>query len=381
MKLTKENMIKITLIIFASITFYVALSHFSVVLNILGKIIAIITPFLVGIALAFVLNLPLRLFENHIFPKLFPTSKKWAKKIKRPLGIIFSMLVILIIITIFMLLIIPEIQNTIVTFVENLPSQVQQITDTINNLIEKYNIPFQPFELVNIDWEKISSSLLEEFTSGGTVVIDTTIDFITMIIGTITNLVVGFVFSIYLLASKETLQRQSHRLIQAILSEKAYAKIHHVFSLSDDVFSSFVLGQATEALILGILTYIGMLILGLPYAVMISSLIAITALIPVVGPLIGIGIGALMILLSSPIQAVWFVVFIMILQQFEGNVIYPKVVGSSVGLPSIWVLVSVVIGGNLYGVLGILLSVPLSAITYVLLKEFINKKLNDQESA
>lgn len=380
MELNNKNIVRIIFIIFVSILFYTSLSHFSIIMNGINKTIAIITPFLIGISFAFILNLPLRLFENKIYPKIFPKPNKWTKKIKRPLSIIFSYMIVLIIVTILMVLILPEIQNTIIVFIENLPSQVEQITETVNGLIDRYNIPFQPFELLDINWERISSSLLEQLGAGSTVVIDTVLDLIGIVLGGLINLIIGIVFSVYLLASKEKLTSQSQHLIQALFSEEVYKKIHRVFSLSNDVFSKFVLGQATEALILGGLTYLGMMILGLPYAMMISSLIAVTALVPVVGAIIGEGIGVLMILLQSPIQALWFLLFITILQQFEGNVIYPKVVGSSVGLPSIWVLVAVVVGGNLYGVIGILLSVPLSAIAYVLIRDYVHNELDKKQT-
>lgn len=380
MELNRKNILRILFIIFVSILFYLGLSHFSVVFKVLKRILSIITPFLFGIGFAFVLNLPLRFFETKIYPKLFPTEKKWAQKLKRPLALIFSFSFVAIIVVIAMLLIVPEIQATIISFIENLPKQIQQITDTINGLFERFDIPYKLFDNIDINWDLISKSLLDQFNTGGTVVIDTTLGLLAIVLGGIANFTIGIAFAIYILASKETLASQSRRLIIATTSEKIYFKIEHVLSLADDVFSKFVRGQATEAVILGVLTYIGMVILKLPYALMISSVVAVTALVPVVGALVGEAIGVLMILLSSPIQALWFLIFIMTLQQFENNVIYPKVVGTSVGLPGIWVLVAVVVGGSLFGVLGVLLSVPTTAVLYILVKDFVHQQLGEQES-
>jgi predicted PurR-regulated permease PerM len=188
------------------------------------------------------------------------------------------------------------------------------------------------------------------------------------------NLVLALAFSIYILAQKETIGRQVKKLLRALLPNKAAENLLELSSLTHLSFARFVSGQMTEAVIIGLLCFIGMLIFGFPYAGVISVMVGFTALIPIFGAFIGTGIGAFLILLTNPIQAIWFVIFIIVLQQLEGNLIYPKVVGRSIGLPGIWVLLAVTVGGNAWSLPGMLLAVPLSSVVYTLLRRFVNRR-------
>ena len=193
------------------------------------------------------------------------------------------------------------------------------------------------------------------------------------------DIVLGIVFAIYLLAQKENLGRQTKKSIRAIFGEERAKKIVDFSSLTNSVFTKFVTGQLTEACIIGVLCFIGMLIFGMPYAGIISILVGFTALIPIFGAFIGTGIGAFLILLENPLKAIWFVIFIIVLQQLEGNLIYPRVVGKSVGLPGIWVLAAVTIGGGLFGVMGMLFSVPICSVLYVMFREYVNRKSKEYQ--
>lgn len=376
MELNKKNILRLILIIFAAILFFTLVQNLDATTAVIGSILRILSPFILGICMAFIVNVPMRFLEVKVFAKAGKKHPKLWMRLHRPICLLMSILGILVILTIFMLMIIPEIRETIVTVAEALPSQIEELDAMIRTLAERFNISIEELNLWDIDWNTLSSALLDSLQDGGVTVIRTTIDFTSSVVTSVFNLVLGFAFSIYILASKEKLTIQLKKFFYAILPEKVATDIFRVTKLSNGIFTNFVIGQCTEALILGVLCYIGMLILGIPYAVMVSSLIAITALIPVFGAFIGTAVGALMILLVNPIQAVWFVLFIIVLQQLESNIIYPKVVGDSVGLPGIWVLFSVTVGGSLFGVAGMLVSVPVCAVSYFLLREFVNHRLN-----
>ena len=208
--------------------------------------------------------------------------------------------------------------------------------------------------------------------------IDTTVNITTSIVAAMVDIVLGIVFAVYLLSQKEKLGKQAKKSTRAILGDERSKRFLDITSLANKVFTKFVTGQVTEACIIGVLCFIGMLIFRMPYAAIISVLVGFTALIPIFGAFIGTGIGAFLILLESPIKAIWFVLFIIVLQQLEGNLIYPRVVGKSVGLPPIWVLAAVTIGGGLFGIPGMLFGVPVCSVMYVLFKEFVNKQNNQK---
>lgn len=231
------------------------------------------------------------------------------------------------------------------------------------------------FQNINIDWNKVVNIVTDSIKNGGSAVFNTTLGITSSIVGGVMNLVLSLVFSIYLLLQKEQLGAQLKNVMLAFLPPQRVEKILSVGRLSNRIFSKFVSGQCTEAVILGLLCFTGMSIFSMPYAMMISVVVGVTALIPMFGAFIGAGIGAFLILMVDPMQAFWFLIYIVVLQQLEGNLIYPRVVGKSVGLPGLWVLVAVTIGGNLWGVMGILLSVPLCSVVYSLFRQLVRDRL------
>ncbi|HIZ56943.1 MAG TPA: AI-2E family transporter, partial [Firmicutes bacterium] len=232
---------------------------------------------------------------------------------------------------------------------------------------------------IQIDWAKLAESVSDFLQYGSTNLFHTTVGITTSIFSGFFNLILGSVFSIYLLLQKERLCLQAKKLLFAYLPEQRVHTILRIGSLSNKTFSGFVTGQVVEAAIIGILCFIGMKIFSMPYASMISCLVGLTALIPIFGAFIGTAIGAFLILMDNPMQAVWFILFIIILQQVEGNLIYPKVVGKSVGLPGIWVLTAITIGGSTFGIAGMLFSVPLCSVLYCMLKESVAKRLKNKK--
>ncbi|MBQ8267816.1 MAG: AI-2E family transporter, partial [Clostridia bacterium] len=300
--------------------------------------------------------------------------QKLVSKIKRPLCLTLSFLVVLGVIFAVVFMIIPALKETIVSFANKVPQYAKTVEGwyyTLVEFLENYN-----FELpeISLDISKITDIAKNIISNYGDSVLDTTVNVTASIVSAVVDIVLGIVFAIYLLSQKEKLGNQARRAITAILKPERAKRVVDFTALTNSVFTKFVTGQLTEACIIGALCFVGMAIFKMPYAGIISILVGFTALVPIFGAFIGTGIGAFLILLENPIKAVWFVVFIIILQQLEGNLIYPRVVGKSVGLPGIWVLTAVTIGGGLFGVLGMLFSVPVCSVLYVIFREFVNKK-------
>lgn len=330
------------------------------------SIIHLLMPFIIGIILAFVLNVLVNFIERKVFNK-----NKINNKYAHNISIIMSLAIVISFLTFIFILIIPQVTNTTDIFINNLPEYQENVKD----ILEKIGVN-----------KEIRTNIIEqtkEFSDKATIylknnsdrVINYALGFATNIVSSIVNITIGIVFAIYLLVEKEKLIYGFNKLLKAYLSEKKVYKIRNIASLSNKTFANFVSGQVMEAIIIGILCFIGMLVLGIPYAATVSVLVGFTALIPVFGAFIGTFIGAFLIFMISPIKALIFVLFILILQQFEGNLIYPKVVGKSVNLPSIWVLVAVTIGASISGVTGMLLSVPIVSICYSILTTNVNERL------
>lgn len=362
----------ITLIIAVA---YTAVTQPQKIWAVVNSAISLLSPFIIGFCMAYVVNLllrPLERFWMWIWHKC--KKQKLVSKIKRPLCMTLSFLVVLGVIFAIVFMIIPALKDTVVSFANKVPQYAKTVEGwyyTIVDFLGNYN-----FELpeISLDINKITNFAKDMISNYGSSVLDTTVNVTASIVSAVVDIVLGFVFAIYLLAQKEKLGNQTRRAATAILGPERSKRVVDFTALTNSVFTKFVTGQLTEACIIGVLCFIGMTIFRMPYAGIISILVGFTALVPIFGAFIGTGIGAFLILLENPIKAVWFVVFIIILQQLEGNLIYPRVVGKSVGLPGIWVLTAVTVGGGLFGVLGMLFSVPVCSVLYVIFRNFVNKK-------
>ncbi|MFQ9766065.1 MAG: AI-2E family transporter [Thomasclavelia ramosa] len=361
---------KILEIVLIGIGCYWALNNFQIILDIFNSILAVIMPFLLGIMIAFILNVLMIRIEKIL--SRFILDKKYTS-FKRVISIIVSLLIVIGVIGIIITLIIPELTNAIKVIVKSFPETFEQLQVWINQ--NGNSFPQLETWINSIDLNSIASELSGLFKIGLTGMLGSTVDIISMFFTSILNLVVGIVFALYILMSKETLKRQSHKLIDAYIPKRISVKLLEVGTLARTTFSNFVIGQTVEAFILGTLCAVGMAVLNLPYAPMVGSLVGITAFVPIVGAFIGGGIGAFMILTVDPMQALIFIIFLVVLQQLEGDLIYPRVVGSSVGLPSIWVLFAVTVGGGLWGITGMLFSVPVLSVVYALIKGRVNKSV------
>ena len=359
---------KILEIVLIGIGCYWALNNFQIILDIFNSILAVIMPFLLGIMIAFILNVLMIRIEKIL--SRFILDKKYTS-FKRVISIIVSLLIVIGVIGIIITLIIPELTNAIKVIVKSFPETFEQLQVWINQ--NGNSFPQLETWINSVDLNSIASELSGLFKIGLTGMLGSTVDVISMFFTSILNLVVGIVFALYILMSKETLKRQSHKLIDAYIPKRISVKLLEVGTLARTTFSNFVIGQTVEAFILGTLCAVGMAVLNLPYAPMVGSLVGMSAFVPIVGAFIGGGIGAFMILTVDPMQALIFIIFLVVLQQLEGDLIYPRVVGSSVGLPSIWVLFAVTVGGGLWGITGMLFSVPVLSVVYALIKGHVNK--------
>lgn len=412
MKLDKENTKQIIKIVVIAIVLLVALLNIEPVWNVCKIFLSILSPFICGLAIAFILNIFMRFYEE----KLFKTKKKRknnSKEItqseknnqsnnimtkasnnvinktnlekenkqnkdnkngKRVVSIALSIITIVAVVTIIMLLIIPQFVEIIKNLIINMPTYLESLKDWAIDLTQRVpeiNIFIQN---IQIDTEALKNGLMN--ISKG--VLDVTINQVSGLVSGIVNFFIAIVFAVYILANKEGLKVQAKEFIYARIPEERADYILKVSRLARDSFRSFLTGQAKEAVILGVLCTLGMLILGIPYAGPVGALTALTAFIPIVGAFIGGFVGAVLIVAIDPIKALIFIIFIIVLQQIEGNLIYPHVVGKNIGLPSIWVLVAITIGGSLFGIMGMVIGLPILSIIYAIVTENTNKKLQEK---
>ena len=368
MELSKKTVKRILLIITFTVVLIWAVYNHSMLLDYLGRLYSLVSPFVIGLCMAYVVNVIMRPIERMWMKLLSRFRGNWVEKLKRPICLLLSILLIIGIILAVVFIIMPELSKSVSSLVSMVPTYVSEVEgwwETLSESLDKYGLELPKFDF-NPD------KLVDFLKDGGTAVINTTLSATTSIVVAVINIVLALAFSIYVLAQKETLKRQSKKVLSKLMKPERMQKLLDMLDLINRTFTNFITGQLTEAVIIGALCFIGMSIFGMPYAPAISVLVGFTALIPVFGAFIGTAVGAFLILLIKPIQALWFVVFIIVLQQFEGNLIYPKVVGKSVGLPGIWVLVAVTIGGNAMGVVGMLISVPLCSVLYVVARNAVN---------
>ena len=364
MRFNTKTAIKIGISIFF---LFLCVRYWSAVEWLIVAALGAAAPLIIGCAIAYVVNILMKLYEKIYFSK---SKKKFIKVTRRPLCLAFAFLTIIALVVLIILLIVPQLVSCIELILAELPGVIRNFIGWLEewNILPEDIIAF----LESIDWKSKLSEIAGVLISGIGNVAGVVVNLLSSVFDGIITAFIAIIFSIYLLSSKETLKNQCLRVMNRYIPKKANDNIIHILTTANGCFSKYIIGQCTEAVILGALCVVGMLIINLPYAPMIGSLIAFTALIPIAGAYIGGAVGAIMIFTVSPIKALVFIIFLLILQQIEGNLIYPKVVGSSMGLPGIWVLAAITIGGGLAGVMGMLISVPIVATAYRLLKENLN---------
>lgn len=382
MEINKKTMRDVFIVVSACIVLYWLLHETERVKTVYRFVAGIVSPFVTGAAIAFILNVPMRAFE-----RLLKNVKN--DTLRRIIAVVLTLVAVLLVLTAVFWLLIPQLAKTIThDLIPGVEKFVGRVTNFITDLVNG-EVPLPEWfvssgtmdtvldALKKFDWGKLAEKVIGVLQSGATRILNSAFSVVGTIASGLMNAVVAVVFALYCLFQKESLARQGRKLLYAFLPERWADRIVRVLRLTNSTFSNFLSGQCIEVCILGSLFAVAMAIFRMPYIPLVSVLIAVTAFIPIVGAFIGCAVGAFLMLLSNPLQAVGFVIMFLILQQIENNMIYPRVVGSSIGLSGMWVLVAVSVGGELFGVAGMFLMIPMASVIYTVLREITNKRLNN----
>lgn len=369
----KKTALWIIGIVAACSLIFLGVQNIKSVFAVIGWCLELVMPLVIGVAIALVLDVPLKFFERHIFTK---TKKPLLLRLKRPIAFAISLIIIIGIMVGLIALVIPEL-------VEAVKVIAQIVVDFVNKISamdeqELLELPFGEY-ILKVDWQGLLASAQSWLKEQGGTIVNTAVGVVGSVIEAVVGTGVALVFAGYVLFNKDKLKIQAKRLIRAWLPEKAGNSLIYILKLSNENFRNFITGQTLEAMILGGLCMIGMLILQIPYAPMVGALVGVTAMIPVIGGFIGAGVGAVMILTQSPLKALIFVIFLILLQQIEGNFIYPKVMGNRVKLSSIWIFAAVALGGSIAGPIGMFLSVPFASTAFTVIKDFTRRREEKKE--
>ncbi|KRN99884.1 AI-2E family transporter [Companilactobacillus kimchiensis] len=368
MEIKRKSIIKYVVI---TILLLFLLIYPTQVYNWFTNLMGIFMPLILGAVLAYALNILCVRLEKHFFPN---TKYKWLQKSRRGIVILLAVLIVVLVMTGVFRLVLPQFISALTSFFKSIPALFTDISDLAEKLNKHSAIPDQ-LKSININWTSVQAKVMKFLTSGVSGLFGSTFKIVTGVAKGIFNFILAVTFAIYILASKEKISAQFSKVGHAFMKKEHLKKVNYVLSVTNRMFSSFIVGQVTEAIILGTLCALGMFIFQFPYALSVGAFVGITSLVPILGAWAGGAVGFLLIVVDSPLQAVLFVVFILVLQQLESNLIYPRVVGTSIGLPGIWVLAAITVGGGFAGIIGMLLGVPVAATIYQLLKNESNRRL------
>ena len=379
MQLDKENMKKIRWLITFAILLYLGVQNLDIVINTAQVLLGFLFPFIIGFGIAFILNVPMKFIEHHLFGKALKQDRKASRKMARPVSLVFAICFVVCLVVLVMLVVVPELATTFVSVGKKIEENIPVIQKWIDSLSGNNPEIVKWTQSLEIDPAKMMDSVLVVLKSGVNNFVSSTVSITMGLLSTAMNVSIGFVFACYILLQKEKLMQQIKKAMYALFPEKPVRYLAHVWNLANRIFSSFITGQCIEAVILGSMFFVSMTILRFPYAMLVGVLISFTALIPVFGGIIGCWISFFLILMVSPVKAVLFLGLFLLLQQIEGNLIYPHVVGGSVGLPSIWVLAAVTLGGSLMGIVGMLIFIPMVSVIYTLFREWVYARLEKKQ--
>ena len=378
MKKLDEKNSQLLKVILISILVFFAFWYIKNVKNGLMVFIAVIQPFLIGFMLAFIINLPMNFFERKVYSKIFKTEK--TKKLVPVFSLISSWILFILGIVIFLNVLIPRISKAVTTLIERFPLFLDDLIDLLNNNKFTKDFADDAQKYINsVDWNNALVQVKDYFVGEAGNIFDKTTSIINSVSSTIITIAAAIIFSVFVLINKKDLKILANRIIYSLFKRSTADEINKVASLSYSSFASYINSKALSSLILGILVFVGMLILKIPFAAMAAILVAIADFIPYVGPLIATVIMMILIFIESPFKSLVFLIFLLIAQQVQGSIIYPALAGKTIGLPSIWVIVSIAIGGSLFGIVGMLVSIPIASILYTLMNEKMDKTLAKKE--
>ncbi len=383
MELSKKNIKKILGIITFAIILFAVSQNLTTVFNFLSGVLKILAPVIVGLVLAFMLNILMSVLERRVFSFMKKSKKRAVRNLFKPVSLVSTLLLTLGFFVLLLFIIIPQLKDTIMLLVEKIPVYYTDLINWIESLVVRFGLDVNTEILHNpkFDINNIYAMAQNFFTIESTSdILNTTMGVTSSLISGVSNLVLGLIIAVYILAEKDNISKFTSRFFSAALPENIYSKAKEILSVASNSFASFITGQFTDALLLGTMCFIGMLIFRFPNAAVVSIIIGITALVPIIGPIVGEVIGCLIIFMESPIKALFFIIFVLILQMIDNNLIYPRIMGKSVGLPGVLVFIAVVIGGNIGGILGVLLGVPTASAIYALIINWLkNKKQRERE--
>ena len=372
MKITKENIRSILFIAFCIIFMLACFMRFDVVLGALGYVLKVLTPIIIGFCIAFILNIAVSFFEKTVFSFLLKPNKngKSHPRFARFFSVILTIILFVSIVSLLLFFILPQIADTISAIVSAIPAFTKRAIAFSQKYLEEFGITTEMVSKLLLDSQNVLTTAGDFLKSN----LNSFLNIGTSVVSGVVNVILGIFVATYFMFDKEKVLLQIKRLCAATFKPTLYEYLAHVVYVSSRSFSNFISGQLLESVILGVLCFVGMLIFRMPYELVVSVIVAVFALVPILGAWIGATIGFCLILINDPVKALWFVLFIVVLQQIEGNLIYPRVVGKQVGLPGVWVLLSIVIGSGLMGILGALIAVPIASVVYTLLGEYVLKK-------
>lgn len=379
----KFSIKKIIMIALGLIIFYLAIKNIAVVISYIGTFISFFTPFILGAALAFIINVPMTKIEGFLFKKVPENPKtrlqRCAKTLKRPVSMLIALVLVFGVIVIAGIIIVPQVASGLESLAEALPGAMDRLQDWISTNANKIDIVENLMNKIDIDLDSVGRELASTAKGWATAMLDSGFSTVSNIVNGIFEFVIGLVFAIYILLQKEKLGRQGKQIVYATFTEKTADKIMYITGMTRDVFKGFISGQCVDGIINAILFFIILTILGIPYAVMLSIFSGFMAMIPIIGSFIGASVGVIIVLIMDPSQVLYFIIMYIIVQQIDGNVIYPLIAGNSMGLPSIWVLMAVTVGGSMMGILGMILFIPICSVLYKLTRHYVLRRLKDND--
>lgn len=353
--------------------FILAVINWSYLVQAVSMIWSVIFPLILGGMIAFVLNLLMTWLEKYLYPN---AKNKYLKASRRPVAIILAILVVCLVIAATVVIVLPQLASAIMTLIEVVPETIENLTNWFNNQDALVPLVNDLANKANIDWGSIFSNVASGINNVASGLATTSVSVLTTSVGAVTNIFLGILFAIYILFSKEKLAKQVERLLTVYVRDDIHQLIENVARVANETFSKFISGMVIEAIILGTLVTVGLFILQVPYAAMLGVLQGVMALIPIIGAFLSGAVGFLILLALNPTYALIYLIFVLFVQQLEGDLIYPRVVGDSIGLPSMWVLFAVTVGGGLMGIPGMLIGVPFLASIYKIIK--IDVKYREQ---
>lgn len=381
MEFNRKTMLRIFFLAACIILFYLSFNYMNLVFNFIRWLIEVMTPFIIAGVVIFILNVPLKLIEQHLFrAKKGKTVKPWQEKARRPIAIVLSISLFIVVIAVFLIIIIPEIGKSLKTIAEAIPGIISNLQEWVAELAKREDFIGEVASHINIDWDTVNKQIVNFLQNNSSSLVNSAFTVISTTINAAVNFFLGFVLAVYILGKKEIISSDVKKLVYSIFPTKKADFIVEVGDLTNKSFYNSITGQMIECVIIGLLTALGMTVFGFPYAALGGVVVALMSWIPMFGIFIGSSVVALLLLATTnPWQALWFIVYMVVLQQIEGNLIFPRVVGSRIGLPPIIMISAIVLFSAFFGLIGLLVSGPVTYVIYTMVRRFVYRRIKEKK--